>query len=94
MEAFGQELSRKKPIFVIYILINAANIDVNLDPNKNFVLFKEQVIVFVKFCIIKIAFTKSTLFHNQIKKILLLLENFFKIYNYKYFIHIILKHLN
>lgn len=52
MEAFGQELSRKKPIFVIYILINAANIDVNLDPNKNFVLFKEQVIVFVKFCII------------------------------------------
>lgn len=52
MEAFGQELSRKKPIFVIYILINAANIDVNLDPNKNFVLFKDQVIVFVKFCII------------------------------------------
>lgn len=45
LEAFGQELSRKKPIFVIYILINAANIDVNLDPNKNFVLFKEQNVV-------------------------------------------------
>lgn len=48
-EALGQESSlRKKPIFLVYILINAANIDVNLEPNKTSLLFKEQVVIFVK----------------------------------------------
>lgn len=45
-EALGQESSsRKKPIFLVYILINAANIDVNLEPNKTSLLFKEQNVV-------------------------------------------------
>ncbi|XP_012241269.1 PMS1 protein homolog 1 isoform X1 [Bombus impatiens] len=45
-EALGQELSsRKKPIFLVYILINAANIDVNLEPNKTSLLFKDQNVV-------------------------------------------------
>ncbi|CAD1474454.1 unnamed protein product [Heterotrigona itama] len=44
LEALGQE-SRKKPIFLIYILINAASIDVNLEPNKTCVFFKEQNMV-------------------------------------------------
>ncbi|KAF3425863.1 hypothetical protein E2986_09971 [Frieseomelitta varia] len=44
LEAVGQE-SRKKPIFLIYILINAASIDVNLEPNKTCVFFKEQNMV-------------------------------------------------
>ncbi|KOC62559.1 PMS1 protein like protein 1 [Habropoda laboriosa] len=46
LEALGQEsLSRKKPIFVLYILINAANIDINLEPNKTSILFKDQNII-------------------------------------------------
>ncbi|CAK9798686.1 PMS1 protein homolog 1 [Anthophora quadrimaculata] len=45
-EVLGQELlPKKKPIFVLYILINAANIDVNLEPNKASILFKDQSIV-------------------------------------------------
>lgn len=44
LEALGQE-SRKKPIFLIHILINAASIDVNLEPNKTCVFFKEQNMV-------------------------------------------------
>ncbi|XP_076634955.1 uncharacterized protein LOC143348537 [Colletes latitarsis] len=38
--------SSKKPIFILYILINAANIDVNLEPNKNSILFKDQKVIF------------------------------------------------
>ncbi|XP_017762252.1 PREDICTED: PMS1 protein homolog 1-like [Eufriesea mexicana] len=46
LEALEQELSlRKKPIFVLYILINAANVDINLEPNKTFALFKDQNMV-------------------------------------------------
>lgn len=49
LEALEQELSvRKKPIFILYILINAANVDINLEPNKNSALFKEQVFVCTK----------------------------------------------
>ncbi|XP_050470454.1 PMS1 protein homolog 1-like isoform X3 [Bombus huntii] len=45
-EALGQESSsKKKPIFLVYILINAANIDVNLEPNKTSLLFKDQNVV-------------------------------------------------
>lgn len=48
-EALGQESSsRKKPIFLVYILINSANIDVNLEPNKTSLLFKDQVVIFAK----------------------------------------------
>lgn len=39
--------SRKKPIFLLYIIINAANIDVNLDPNKTSIFFKEEVTKFI-----------------------------------------------
>lgn len=43
-ETLGQDSSsRKKPIFILSILTNARNIDVNLDPNKTSVLFKDQV---------------------------------------------------
>ncbi|CAL7941657.1 unnamed protein product [Xylocopa violacea] len=45
LDALGQESSRKKPIFVLHILVNAADIDVNLEPNKTSVLFKNQNIV-------------------------------------------------
>lgn len=45
LEAIGQDSSsKKKPIFLLYVLINAANIDINLEPNKTCILFKEQVI--------------------------------------------------
>ncbi|XP_026666479.1 PMS1 protein homolog 1-like isoform X2 [Ceratina calcarata] len=47
MEGIGQDpSSKKKPIFVIYILLNAANIDVNLEPNKTTILFKEKNVIF------------------------------------------------
>ena len=45
-ETLGQDSSsRKKPIFILSILTNAGNIDVNLDPNKTSVLFKDQKLV-------------------------------------------------
>ncbi|XP_015437278.1 PREDICTED: PMS1 protein homolog 1-like [Dufourea novaeangliae] len=47
LDAFQHDSSsRKKPIFLLYILTSAANIDVNLEPNKTSILFKEQQIVF------------------------------------------------
>ncbi|KZC14426.1 PMS1 protein like protein 1, partial [Dufourea novaeangliae] len=43
LDAFQHDSSsRKKPIFLLYILTSAANIDVNLEPNKTSILFKEQ----------------------------------------------------
>ncbi|XP_076757962.1 uncharacterized protein LOC143427592 [Xylocopa sonorina] len=46
LDGLGQESSsRKKPIFVLYIVVNAADIDVNLEPNKTSVLFKNQNLV-------------------------------------------------
>ncbi|XP_033342436.2 uncharacterized protein LOC117229764 [Megalopta genalis] len=43
LEAFEYDSSsKKKPIFLLHILTNARNIDVNLDPNKTSILFKEQ----------------------------------------------------
>ncbi|XP_076671310.1 uncharacterized protein LOC143370274 [Andrena cerasifolii] len=46
LETLGQDSSsRKKPIFILSILTNARNIDVNLDPNKTSVLFKDQKLV-------------------------------------------------
>ena len=45
-ETLGQDSSsRKKPIFILSILTNAGNIDVNLEPNKTSVLFKDQKLV-------------------------------------------------
>ncbi|XP_053983549.1 PMS1 protein homolog 1-like isoform X1 [Hylaeus volcanicus] len=47
LEAIGEDsVSKKKPIFFLYLLTSAANIDVNLEPNKSSILFKEQQIVF------------------------------------------------
>ncbi|XP_031835416.2 PMS1 protein homolog 1 [Nomia melanderi] len=46
LEAFGYDSSSKKrPIFLLYMLVNAGNIDVNLEPNKTSILFKDQQIV-------------------------------------------------
>ncbi|XP_076243800.1 uncharacterized protein LOC143185006 [Calliopsis andreniformis] len=42
-EGLGLDLSsRKKPVFLLYILTDAGNIDVNLDPNKTSIFFKDQ----------------------------------------------------
>ena len=37
--------SRKKPIFLLYIFTNSGNIDVNLEPNKTSIFFKEESII-------------------------------------------------
>ncbi|XP_076392891.1 uncharacterized protein LOC100879547 isoform X2 [Megachile rotundata] len=37
--------SKKKPICLLYILMSAANIDINLEPNKTCVFFKEENII-------------------------------------------------
>ncbi|XP_076290738.1 uncharacterized protein LOC143214063 isoform X2 [Lasioglossum baleicum] len=46
LEAFEYDsLSKKKPVFLLYILTSPANIDANLEPNKTSILFKEQQVV-------------------------------------------------
>ncbi|XP_078046048.1 uncharacterized protein LOC144474732 isoform X2 [Augochlora pura] len=46
LEAFNHDSSsKKKPIFLLYILTNARNIDVNLEPNKTSILFREQQVI-------------------------------------------------
>ncbi|XP_076647864.1 uncharacterized protein LOC143356236 [Halictus rubicundus] len=46
LEAFEcDSSSKKKPVFLLHILTTAANIDVNLEPNKTSILFKEQQVV-------------------------------------------------
>ncbi|KAL6448643.1 hypothetical protein ACFW04_000475 [Cataglyphis niger] len=46
LEYFKQESHRKKMIFLIYIILKPMDIDVNLEPNKDTVLFKDQNKVF------------------------------------------------
>ncbi|XP_050465419.1 PMS1 protein homolog 1-like [Cataglyphis hispanica] len=46
LEYFKQESYRKKMIFLIYIILKPMDIDVNLEPNKDTVLFKDQNKVF------------------------------------------------
>lgn len=43
LEYFQQESSRKKMIFLVYIILEPMDIDVNLEPNKDAILFKNQV---------------------------------------------------
>ncbi|XP_011630022.1 PMS1 protein homolog 1-like isoform X1 [Pogonomyrmex barbatus] len=42
LEHFGQESSRKKVLFLIYIILSPMDIDVNLEPNKDAIMFKDQ----------------------------------------------------
>ncbi|XP_070167283.1 PMS1 protein homolog 1 isoform X2 [Polyergus mexicanus] len=46
LEYFKQESHRKKMIFLVYIILEPMDIDVNLEPNKDTVLFKDQNKVF------------------------------------------------
>lgn len=46
LEYFQQESSRKKMIFLVYIILEPMDIDVNLEPNKDAILFKNQNKVF------------------------------------------------
>ncbi|XP_011136970.1 PMS1 protein homolog 1 isoform X2 [Harpegnathos saltator] len=42
LEYFEQESCRKKVVFLVYIVLEPINIDVNLEPNKDTILFKDQ----------------------------------------------------
>ncbi|KAM0733539.1 PMS1 protein-like protein 1 [Formica fusca] len=46
LEYFKQESHRKKMIFLVYIILEPMDIDVNLEPNKDTILFKDQNKVF------------------------------------------------
>ncbi|XP_011264141.1 PMS1 protein homolog 1-like isoform X2 [Camponotus floridanus] len=46
LEYFKQESHRKKVIFLVYIILKPIDIDVNLEPNKDTILFKDQSKVF------------------------------------------------
>ncbi|XP_072744873.1 PMS1 protein homolog 1 isoform X2 [Anoplolepis gracilipes] len=46
LEYFKQESHKKKVIFLVYIFLKPMDIDVNLEPNKDTVLFKDQNKVF------------------------------------------------
>ncbi|XP_011167372.2 PMS1 protein homolog 1 [Solenopsis invicta] len=42
LEHFEQESYRKKTVFLVYITLRPMDIDVNLEPNKDAILFKDQ----------------------------------------------------
>ncbi|RLU22715.1 hypothetical protein DMN91_004993 [Ooceraea biroi] len=46
LEYFEQESCRKKMIFLVYIILEPMDIDVNLEPNKDAILFKDQNKIF------------------------------------------------
>ncbi|KAG7198775.1 hypothetical protein KM043_001759 [Ampulex compressa] len=47
LENVGEEMHiKKKPIFILHILIKANDIDVNLEPNKTAVLFKDERVIY------------------------------------------------
>lgn len=43
LEYLQQDSYRKKAIFLVYIVLKPTDIDVNLEPNKDIILFKDQV---------------------------------------------------
>ncbi|XP_067206509.1 PMS1 protein homolog 1 [Linepithema humile] len=61
LEYFEQESRRRKIVFLVYIILEPMDIDVNLEPNKTIILFKDQNKVFdtIEKCIRKFYGLKS-----------------------------------